>query len=339
MNSDSSSSWVRGLLSLFAAEGVDTERLLRAAQFDPARIDDPYARFDADEVNRLWELAVQASGKPALGIDAGLAATHIDIEGVAFVMLASDTLRAGLEEFARYLALISSATTFALAPDPAGAWLVMGHTGYSRPVPPQRSAYSLLALLTVCRWITRQDIRPLEAQFSFPAPAAAAAYERAFGCRVRFGCADHRFLLSAADLAASLPSRDAALLALQERALDERLASLEATGIGRRVAEAIVARLPLGEPRRAEVAQGLGLTDRTLQRRLQAEHTSFQQLLDDARRSLAQRYLADRRYPLAQVAHLVGFSDESNFFRACKRWFGAPPGQVREAQQGAQPPA
>jgi AraC-like DNA-binding protein len=125
---------------------------------------------------------------------------------------------------------------------------------------------------------------------------------------------------------------------LQERALDERLASLEATGIAVRVAEAIVARLPLGEPRRADVAAGLGLTDRTLQRRLQVEHTSFQQVLDDARRTLARRYLADRRYPLAQVAHLVGFSDESNFFRACKRWFGMPPGQVREAQQGTQPP-
>ena len=335
MDLNSSSAWVRGLLALFAAEGVDAERLVRETPLERARLEDPNGRFSTDEVNRLWEQAVAASGDAALGLDAELAARHIDFEGVGFVMLSSADLRAGLEEFARYLALISSATTFEVVPDPAGAWIAMGHTGNTRPVPPQRSAYSLLALLAMCRWIARQPIRPLRVQFGFAQPPEPQAYARAFGCEVDFGQTGHRMLLAAADLAAAIPSHNADLLALHERALDERLAALGEDSITRRAAEVVTALLPQGEPRRQQVAERLALTDRAFQRRLQAEHTSFQQVLDETRRALAARHLRDRRLALGQVAHRLGFSDESNFFRACRRWFGMAPGQYREEQAAA----
>ena len=67
---------------------------------------------------------------------------------------------------------------------------------------------------------------------------------------------------------------------------------------------------------------------------MHAESTSFQQLLDDSRRELARKYLSEEKYPLNQVADLLGFVDQSNFFRACKRWFGEPPGQYRRRLAG-----
>ena len=84
-----------------------------------------------------------------------------------------------------------------------------------------------------------------------------------------------------------------------------------------------------GEPRREDIAARLHLTDRTLQRRLQAESVSYQQLLDVTRCELARQYLSDERRSLTEVADLLGFADQSNLFRACKRWFGLPPGQYR----------
>jgi AraC-like DNA-binding protein len=91
----------------------------------------------------------------------------------------------------------------------------------------------------------------------------------------------------------------------------------------------IARRLQHGEPRRQDVASGLGLAERTLQRRLQEESVSFQGLLDRTRRELAQQYLAEDRHTLTDVADMLGFVDTSNFFRACKRWFGVPPAQYR----------
>ena len=73
----------------------------------------------------------------------------------------------------------------------------------------------------------------------------------------------------------------------------------------------------------------LRLSERTLQRRLQEEATSFVQLLDDTRRELAEQYLGRLQLSLAQAAYLLGFSDQRSFFRACKRWFKVSPGQYR----------
>lgn len=335
MERTSSATWVRGLAAMFAAQGLDMAQVAQAAGLAPARWQQPDARFDADEVTRLWNAAIAQSGEPCLGINSALAAKYVNFDVVGFAVLASADLRSGLDSLARYLALISSATTFALQPEGNNAWVVMGHTGTTLPVPWQRSAYSLLAVLTLCQWATRRDIHPLAAEFHFPAPADHGATAQAFGCPVRFGAADCRFLLAEADLARAIPSRDPMLLGLHERAMQERLSSLDATTLRQRVGDDIRRGLHLGEPRRQDVAARLGLTDRTLQRRLSAEGTSFQQLLDDTRRELARQHLHDHRLALTQVAGLLGFVDQSNFFRACKRWFGMSPSQFRAQPMAA----
>lgn len=326
----SSATWVRGLLDMFAQQGVPTPALLDRAGIDAARVADPGSRFDADEVSTLWRHAIAMSGNLLLGMDRDLAARHVNFDMVGFASLSSDNLGEALQALARYLDVISSATVFRIEPAAQGAWLVMGHTGHREPLPPQRSAYSLLALLTLCRWVTRRDaLVPLAVQFDFQPPGDAGVFERAFGAAVRFGAADHRLLLAADELALPLPARHPGLLALHQQALDERLAALGDARVSARVSEIILTRLDQGEPRREVIAKALALSDRTLQRRLREEGTSFQQLLDDVRRSLAVRYLSDARQALGEVAWRLGFADQSNFFRACRRWFGVPPGQVR----------
>jgi AraC-like DNA-binding protein len=334
---NSSSAWVRGLADMFASQGIDVPRLFAAANLPVARLQDANGRFSADEVSRLWEIAVAWSGNPVLGIDAELAARHINFDAVGYATLSSENLRAALEELARYLALISSATTFVLEPQGEDVWLVMGHTGYSRPLPPQRSAYSLLALLTLSRWVTRREVRPLLVHLGFAPPGDnRAAFERAFACPAKFMQPDNRLLLAKADLELTVPSRNPQLLALHEQVLEERLAALGNDTVSSRVSEEIIRRLAQGEPRREDIAAALSLADRTLQRRLHAENTSFQKLLDETRRELARKYLLDARYSLGEVAHMLGFGDPSNFFRACRRWFGCAPGKYRErlAQAG-----
>jgi len=145
----------------------------------------------------------------------------------------------------------------------------------------------------------------------------------------------HATPLATAELVLVIPSRNSGLPAIHERALSERLAALSDDGTAHRVAEGIGNLLPHGEPRRQQVAERLALTDRALQQRLQAEHTFFQQVLDETRTTLAERHLRDPRLTLRQVAHGPGFADESNFFRACRRRFGMPPGQYREHHTAA----
>ncbi len=330
MKRTSSATWVKGIAGMFASQGLDLPKLFAAAGIDIAQLQQPEARFDAEEITRLWELAVAWSGNSALGMDRELTSRHVNFDLVGYVMLASPTLKAGLKSFARYLAVISDAATFELEPQGSQhCWLVLGHIGNTRPVPRQRQEYGLLALSTLCRWITRRDVQPRAVEFIFPEPVDTGPYLRAFGCAVRFNQAATRLLLDNADLETPLPSGDPVLFEMHQRVIEARLVRLGHASTGHRVSEAVVRLLHLGEPRREDIASSLAMADRTLQRRLHEEGTSFQQLLDEARRDLAQKYLAEPRYTLAQVADLLGFVDQSNFFRAHKRWFGMSPGQYR----------
>lgn len=334
----SSSAWVRGLLRVFAAQGVERAAVLARAGLAAHRVEDDQERFAADEVTRLWEAALALSGNPALGMDAELAARHIDFQELGMAMLSSADLQGALQQAARYLAVISSATVFELQPDPQGEWIAMGHTGTARPVPVQRSAFSLLAMLCLCRWVVRRPIVPLQVQLACDPPPSDAAYAHAFGGPVRWRAPRHRLLVAAADLAAPVPSHSAVLLPLHERVLDERMQELSEEGILQRVRAAIEAELPRGEPRRHEVARRLDLSDRMLQRRLAAQGTSFQAELDAVRRHLAEQYLCRQKLAPGQAGYLLGFSDESNFIRACKRWFGMAPGALRARGDPEVPP-
>lgn len=329
MKRTSSSTWLRGICEMFNSQGVDVPRLFADAGLDITTLEGNDTRFEAEQISRLWELAVQRSGNPALGMDRELTARFVNFDVVGYVMLASPTLKAGLECFAKYLAVISDAATFHLEPEGRNAWLVLGHIGNTRPVPRQRQEYGLLALLTMCRWIARRELRALAAESAFAEPADRAPYQAAFECPLRFGQASTRLLLSGDDLLSPIPSSDPAVFAMHQRVIEARLVSLGGATTGHRVTEEIIQRLHLGEPRREDIAASLAMADRTLQRRLAEEHTSFAQLLDDARRDLARKYLAEARYSLSQVADLLGFADQNNFFRACRRWFDMPPGEYR----------
>ena len=334
MQRTSSCTWVNGILEMFASQGIDVPLLVKFAGIDPRRLERSEERFGADEVSRLWELAVARCGDPALGLDRELTSKYVNFDVVAYAMLSSPDLRSGLDGLARYMAVVSDAATFELEPQGHDHWLVLGGSGYALPVPRQRYAYGMLSLVTLCQWLIRREVQPLVVEFKFETPPELARYRGAFGCTLRFSQPENRMLLAAADLQAPIPSRNPSMLALHEQVLQQRMAAMGNARTSHKVSEEIIRRLARGEPRRDEIAASLALADRTLQRRLHAENTSFQQLLDDARCELASKYLSEDRYTLHQVAGLLGFVDQSNFFRACKRWFGEPPGQYRRRLAG-----
>lgn len=330
MERTSSSTWVKGLADMFASQGIDVPRLLDAVGIDARVLEQPHARIGGDKLSELWELAVAWSGNPYLGLDRERVTRFVNFDVVAYPMLSSPTLLAGLRSLSRYMALLSDATTLELVDDQAGCWYVIDHIGAARPVPRQRQEHALLASLILCRWITRRPIQPLAVELRHPAPQDPAPYQQAFGCPVRFDQPWMRMLIASADMNGPLPSHNALLQPMLTRAMDERLAVLGHSSLSRRVSDEILRRLHQGEPRRQDIADSLAMADRTLQRRLRQEHTSFQQVLDAARRELAASQLADPRYSLGQIADALGFADQSNFFRACRRWFGVSPGRYRE---------
>ena len=327
----SSAAWIKGVLRMFESQGVDTARLLQAADIDPALLEQADARLDLDQVNRLWRLAVAASGQETLGLDRELAGRHVDLEIAASWVGSGATLGSVLQSQASYAALTSDASAFTLEVEHPNVWMAITH-GNDPSFPRQRLEYGLLAIVLVCQRATRRPVRPRAVEFVFPEPADLHRHRMAFPCPLRFDRPANRLLLAGDDMLLPVVSGSASAIVLEERVLESLLASLGAARTSFRVAQELVRRLRSGEPQAGAVAASVGLTEVALARQLRAERTSVEDLLDQVRRELAHEYLAGSDAPLAGMPAWLGLADEAEFIAASRRWFGATPADYRMRQ-------
>ncbi len=330
-----SSAWVKGVVDAMTAAGLAVDGLCGEAGIAPAALAEPTARVPTERVSRLWELAMVASGDPAIALRCAPTARPSKFEVVGYAMLSSPHLRAGLDRLVRYLRILSDAAEIQLGDSGATCRLELRLFGGHAPVPGARYEFDLLALLNFCRWIAGRELRPAQVEFAHPAPEGSERYRDAFQCTVRFEAPRNALVFAADDLAKPLPAADPSLADLHDRFAGERIRALDSARLSVRARQQIVRALPDGEPKREAIARALCISERTLQRRLLDEGSSFQQLLDETRRELAQSYLSQASLSFAHAAYLLGFADQAIFTRACKRWFGQTPGQVRQAQPSA----
>jgi AraC-like DNA-binding protein len=321
--------WVKGIVEMLAAEGLDTRALLGAAAIDPAALDAQGARLPTEKITRLWELAAERSGNPAIGLAQHHVVKPASFDVVGYTMMSCADLRGALERLVRYLLILSDALTIITSEEDGRYRAVFELSGGDRPVPRQRIEFIFVTLLAFCRWIAGREIYPLIVELAYPPPAYPAPYREAFRCKVAFDATANAFVFAQADLATPLAMSNPSLAELHERYAGDYLHRFDPGRTSYRAREVIIRRLPDGEPRRDQIADELHMSERTLQRRLEEEETSFVQLLDDTRRGLAAEYLGRLHLSLAQAAYLLGFADQSSFFRACKRWFEVSPGQYR----------
>lgn len=321
--------WVKGIAQSLEAAGLDLKALFEEAGLNFAALDDADARFPSEGITLLWQLAVTRSGDPAIGLANSTSMKPANFDVVAYAMMSSPNLLGILERTVRYVTILSDAATLTLADDREGHRLILELFGGRRPAPRQRFEFDLMALLSFCRWVTNRDLRPLAFEMRFPPPADLQPYKDAFKCPLRFNAPANALLFAPADLTLPLPTAHGLLAEVHERVASEHLERLDHAPTSHRARAVIIKHLPDGEPRRAKTASALGMSERTLQRRLAAEGTSFERLSDETRRQLAQQYLSQRTVSLADTAYLLGFGDRRSFFRASKRWFGVSPGHFR----------
>jgi AraC-like DNA-binding protein len=176
---------------------------------------------------------------------------------------------------------------------------------------------------------------PLEVLVRHPAPRSVAAHEDWFGCQVRFGAELDALLLSLEALAQPNILGDEGISRYLIAHVDAELAEIaDAPGLVAQARDAIAQALNEGAPRMADIARCLGLSERSFDRRLSEHGMSFQALAEETRRDLAEGLLRDDRHSLAEIAFLTGFSEQSAFTRAFKRWAGATPASYRRARLG-----
>jgi AraC-like DNA-binding protein len=175
--------------------------------------------------------------------------------------------------------------------------------------------------------------RPLPLRVAFPhqKPKGTTAHRRVFGDSVHFGQPRAELVFATADLEQPLASHDPSVL---QAFVDEEerlsLAAVHAaTSTKERVRHLLHARMRVGDASLASIASALGLSTRSLQRKLLEEDAPFSALVEEVRASEAKRYVVERKLSFGEIAFRLGFSQQSAFFRAFKRWTGTTPSELR----------
>ena len=324
-----SSSWASAIVTALELGGVDCRALFAQLELDYAALTNPDARFAQDAMTRLWHLAVEVSGNPAIGLNMAKTLRPASFNVVGYAVMSSRNLQEGFARLVRYQRIIGEGADLSFQPTPEGYQLVLAIHGDRLPSARQSAEACLAYCLAFCRWLMEKPLHPRWVSLMGPAPTDLSPYEAVFQCPLRFNAEQYALLFERGDLDAPLPSANEALAQLHDRFAGEYLARFSGTRVTHQTRQVICRLLPQGEPKREVVAQALLLSERTLQRRLQDEGTRYQQLLDDTRRELAGQYLSQANLTLLEISYLLGFADPSNFYRAFRRWFDATPSEYR----------
>ena len=256
----------------------------------------------------------------------GIAPRHFGVVG--FAALACGTLGEALQRLERYHRSVYDVNIAQVQPCAEGICIEWGVERGRPGALVDETAIAALVQLT--REFTGKPLRALAVDFVNRRPADVRPYEDFFGGTVRFEQPSTRVVLSLRDLALPLRGADAALLALldtqAERLLQEVAVVSEPVGVWR---QALVGLIRSGRTSLADLAQSLQMSPRSLQRRLAEQGHSFQTLLSQTRQQLAEAYLRDANVELAEVALLLGYSEQSAFTRAFRQWSGQAPLQWR----------
>ena len=312
------------------AAGSAVDDLLAEVGIGRGELVDPEVRLPLPEVLALWDRIRERVGNPALQLEAP---SHLPVGAykvIEYLIDASPTVGDAIGRFARFFCLIADHVRIFV--EPGVGEQRMGITmADGGPAPPTFVDYTFAALTSRIRVRTRPGMAVKGVEFRRPPPRDPYPYESLFLAPVSFACSGDWLCFSDQEWVAPTERGDESLAGLMEehaRILAERLPGPR-MGIISDVRDAILEALP-ENPSTDEVAQGLHLSTRTLQRKLAGAGASFSEVSDGVRSELAKEYLSDREVRISEVAFLLGFSEQSSFNRAFRRWTGQAPRRWRE---------
>ena len=314
------------------AAGVYLPSILKQAGIKLRQIDDPDERLPANCQIDLLKAAADVLNDDLLGFRLAQSTDLRRLGLLYYVFASSATLDEAIRRCARYSRVANEAIVVQLL-EGGRPVIRLGYTGIARHTDVHQMEFIITFLLRLCRHTTGRQLVPESVSMMHVRSAIASELSNFFGVRVEFGSDFDEIVLptGAGDL--PLVNADPYLNNIIVKDCEAYLAELR-TNVGPfriRVENAIAPLLPHASARTSIIAQALGMSERTLERRLAQEGTSFMEILQQLRSEMAVRYVDDPVVPISRIAWLLGFEEVSSFSNAFKRWTGKSPRQMRNA--------
>ncbi|MGH8505859.1 MAG: AraC family transcriptional regulator [Stenotrophobium sp.] len=318
------------LLEFLRTLGIDPKKLFPATQIAVIESDGAAGRLTVTEFLRMLQLSVAATGDPDLGFKVGLNVRPRHLGVVGRILMCCADVGEALTQYDRYVRLVHGLTRpLALR---RGTQVEMPLDWPQDSVPPPALAQLVMASrVGMVRMLTGKASATCDTDFQFNRPRIAAQYEKFFGGRVRFGQKQTRLRFPAAYLKLPILMADAELGIATRAQAEAQLRESEGESeflcaIKNTLAQGMAA----GRTGVVDTARAMGVSTRTLHRRLLEQGCAFRVVLDRVRRERAEHDLGRPQATLAEVAFMLGYTEQSAFQHAFKRWTGLTPGQYRQ---------
>lgn len=326
--------WPRAFLEFAVAQGASRDQLLERAGIMPEKLDHQDRRILLRQYIALIEAGIDLTGIPELALRFGETVKMEDVTIVALLGAVSETVGECFAQISRYARLmIDAGENDTLAPaeivrEADGVWMVTTNNIFCSNR--YLEQISLAQSFSGWRRIMQQPvIAETVVQVLQPEPPYRAEFERVIGAPITFGAKRQAVRVGEDFLGMRFPAPNKYVFGILGEKANALLQDLELSSTTRGHVERLLARvLHTGDVAADRIAEQMGVSRKTLYRRLKAENVTFEAVLDDLRRRLAISYLADKKVSVAETAYLVGFSEPAAFSRAFKRWTGKTPSSI-----------
>jgi len=329
-----------GFCELVTDLGGDPDAILAAVHLDRADLAEPDRYLPLRAYIECQEIAARRLGRSDFGLRFGTRQDMSLLGPLAVAIANSPTARASIEVCTRFMHIHNPAFQMTLAPMAGTANEFLGlSVGAIHPQKAQQNAERILASFhKSLGQVGGADYRPIEIWLTHKPMSSLMTYREVFGVTPQFEAPMMGVSVSRSVLDAFQPGRSTQLRQIAEDYLKSLSSPHDAT-FTLRVANMLRGLLRTGESSSAHAAAALGIHERTLQRRLHDEGSSFEKIKDDVRRELAAALIAQQEVPLTKVASMLDYADSSAFTRSARRWFGEAPAAMRKRLSNAPAPA
>jgi AraC-like DNA-binding protein len=317
------------LLEHVGSRGYDATQIRLLPGLRGRDLDDPDTRISDTTAVEAWRLAELVTGDDALGLHMAQAIPAGALDLLEYAFRSSPTLDVGLKQLARYAHAVADRAAPVISATSDGVAVMFGPTTQR-----QRTEFGMSFVIRIAREATGTPLVPLEVHFAHNSPEHLFEHRAFFRARLQYEEPSNQLLIARSDLMRPLRTADPALSGVVCRRLEKMLKTEpQDDSTAASVRRALLESLARGEPSAAATGRELGLSERTLHRRLRAEQTSFRNILDTVRGELAAALLREPRVGIAEISFLLGYSEPAAFYRSFRRWTGQTPLAFRRASR------
>lgn len=329
-----------GVERAISRTGTDPHRVFELAGVDPARVSDPALRLSLVDYCRLFEVAARRTGDDFFGARFGSTFTPAHFSAVGKLVAHSRTVGDALAELARYYRWIQENSSLQFTLHPEGGLLEYQIYDTRITQKHQDAEITLAAFCGLLRHFLGPTWQPLETHFEHNRGGMTRDYRRVLGSCVRFDQPTNAILVDARTLKRPMPRPQARAFLEAQALVVTQLAEIDCREEGYAdrdnmaslITHLVQTQCSLGNVGIRAVAARMGLTINGLRRRLKDCDLAFDELVNSARRALALRYLANPDHDLTEIALTLGYSEQSAFSRAFRRWMSASPSTYRSGR-------